>query len=84
MFQKVFVNDLRILLRGKQNLFNLVTTNFEAVNGPGDSEKHPMIEVYLIASKGIFCVVMIKTPLAATIDFCVKNNLLIDEPVGSQ
>ena len=80
VFQKILFSDLRVLLKGKPDLFNVITTNFDALNSLGGSEKQPIIGVYLKALRGVFYVAMAEMLLAAVISFSMKNNLLVDEP----
>ena len=76
VFQRTINGNLRTLLRGKPDLLNAMTANFEAFSGLAGSEKQAVVNVYMKALKAVFLVAMVEMVLAAAIGLVIENNLL--------
>lgn len=76
VFQRTINGNLRTLLRGKPDLLNAMTANFEAFSGLAGSEKQAVVNVYMKALKAVFLVAMVEMVLAAAIGLVMENNLL--------
>ena len=80
VFQKISIGSLRTILSDQPVLLEVLTTDFEALNGFTSEEKQSIIQVYMRATRGVFLLAMAELVISAMASFVMKNNLLVDDP----